>query len=304
VKKALLLIGIISLCSICIFADDVDIPLLSIEGANWTKEELAYIRLLNKKGSIKVATQISSAVYFPNKEGSITGFQYLVLKEFADLAKIDIDIKLVSWNDYFHKDGEDLEKAKLDPNYSYVPSLIEDVELYMDGITELPWREKMFNIVTYIPSRQMIVSRVDDKPEQISELNNKTCVMVNNTSMALNLLKLKDDYQIDFNCISITDFDMMDKMVAESKVDFTVYDSDRAFASLKNFDNLTILWPVSEIQMIGWAINKKNKLLKTILDKYISYAQENSILDKHWKRSYGVSFIDYMNILNLGGPEY
>ncbi|MFT5451029.1 MAG: membrane-bound lytic murein transglycosylase MltF [Enterobacterales bacterium] len=299
--------GILSLCSVSILALEVDIPLLSIEGANWTKEESAYIRLLNKKGSIKVATRIISTVYLPQKDGSITGFHYNVLKEFADLAKIDLDIKLVSWNDYFHKNAEDLEKAKLDLNYSYVPSLIEDVDLYLDGITELPWREKMFDIIKYIPSRHMIISRFENHPKQISDLNNKSCVMAQNTSMALNLSKLKDDYRLNFNCISVTDSEkmkMMDEMVAEGKVDFTVYDSDRAFSSLMNFDNLTILWPVSEIQMMGWAINKKNKMLKNILDKYISYAQKNAILDKYWKRSYGVSFIDYMKVLNIGVPKH
>ena len=95
-NKKLSLIGILYLCSLSIIAQDVDIPLLSIEEANWTKEESDYIMALNKKGSIKIATKISSAVYLPHKNSSNTGFHYSVLKEFADLAKIDIDIKLVN----------------------------------------------------------------------------------------------------------------------------------------------------------------------------------------------------------------
>ena len=207
------------------------------------------------------------------------------------------------WNDYFYKKDEDLARAKLDPNYSYVPSLIEHVDLYIDGITALAWREQMFDIVKYVPSRQMLVSRVVNKPEQISELNNKSCVTVSDTSMERNLNKIKKTNNIDFNCITIKSFDLMDKMVSEGQVDFTVYDSDRAFAALKNFENLTILWPISELQLMGWAINKKNKTLKSILDKYIKYAQENAILDKYWKLSYGVTFVDYLKVLNLGVSE-
>ena len=303
VKASVALLGLLYICSSACSAPLIDIPLLSIKGADWTSEEVVYIKAMNQKGSIKIATKISSAVYIPYEDGSATGFHYSVLKEFADLAKVNIEIKLVTWNDYFYKKGEDLSIAKVDPNYSYVPSLIEDVDLYLDGITAVFWREQMFDIVKYVPSRQMLISRVDNQPRKISELNNKSCVMVNNTSMERNLEKIKNVHFIGFNCITVNDFDTMDAMVSEGEVDFTVYDSDRAFSALDNYKNLTILWPISELQLMGWAINKKNKIFKGILEKYIKYAEENGILDKYWKRSYGVTFVEYLKVLNLGVSE-
>ena len=121
--------------------------------------------------------------------------------------------------------------------------------------------------------------------------------------MEKNLNQIKKVYNIDFNCMTINDFDLMDSMVSEGKADFTVYDSDRAFTALNNYQNLTILWPISELQLMGWAINKENKILKGILVKYIKYAQENAILDKYWKLSYGVTFVEYLKVLNLGVSE-
>lgn len=301
VKVRSALLGLLYLFACSAFA--IDIPLLSIKGADWTREEVAYIKAMNQKGSIKIATKVSSVVYVPHENGPPTGFHYSVLKEFADLAKIKIEIKLVTWNDYFYKKGEDLARAKIDQNYSYVPSLLEDVDLYVDGITALSWREKMFDIVKFVPSRQMLISRAENKFGQISELNNKSCVMVKNTSMELYLEKIKNVHQIDFNCVTVNNFDSMDLMVSEGKVDFTVYDSDRAFTALHNYENLTILWPISDLQLMGWAINKENKILKGILEKYIKYAQENAILDKYWKLSYGVTFVEYLKILNLGVSE-
>jgi membrane-bound lytic murein transglycosylase MltF len=303
VKAKLALLGLLYVYSSACFAFAIDIPLLSIKGADWTSEEVAYIKAMNQKGSIKIATKISSAVYIPHEDGPPTGFHYSVLKEFADLAKINIEIKLVSWNDYFYKKGEDLARAKEDKNYSYIPSLIEEVDLYVDGITALSWRERMFDIVKFVPSRQMLISRVDNKFRQISELNNKSCVMVKNTSMERTLEKIKNVHHIDFNCVTVNDFDTMGSMVSEGKVDFTVYDSDRAFTALNNYQNLTILWPISELQLMGWAINKENKILKGILEKYIKYAQENAILDKYWELSYGVTFVEYLKVLNLGVLE-
>jgi len=299
-KPSLVFVGLLYLWAFTCAASEVDIPLLSLKGVSWTSDELAYIKELNRKGSINIATKTSTAVYLPHKDGSISGFHYNVLKEFADLAKIDIDFQLVTWNDYFYKKGEDLEKVKIDPSYSYVPTLIENVDLYLDGITVLPWREKLFDIVKIVPSRAMLISRIDNIPEQISDLNNKICVMVINTSMEQTLEKIKSANHIDFTYINPDNFDAMDKMVSEGKADFTVYDSDRAYVALEKYKNLTIAWPVGELEIMGWAINKNNKLFKGILDKYIKYAQESAILDKYWKQAYGVTFVEYLKVLNLG----
>jgi membrane-bound lytic murein transglycosylase MltF len=125
-------------------------------------------------------------------------------------------------------------------------------------------------------------------------------VTVNHTSLEQNISKIKHANNIDFNCTTISEFDAMDAMVSRGQVDFTVYDSDRAYVALKRYKNLTILWPISELQVMGWAVNKKKKILKGVMEKYIMYAQENAILDKYWQRSYGVTFVDYLKILNLG----
>lgn len=77
------------------------IPLLSIPNTNWTSEESAYLRQLHQRGSIKIATKISSAVYMPEADGSNSGFHYNVLKEFALLANIEVEVRLVPWSEYF-----------------------------------------------------------------------------------------------------------------------------------------------------------------------------------------------------------
>ena len=275
------------------------IPLLQIPGAAWTDEEERCIQALHQRGRIDIATKISSAVYLPQPDGSIRGFHYNVFKAFADLAGIDIGIRLVPWNDYFYKAGEDLEKAKADARYAYVPTLIEQVDLYIDGITVLPWREKMFDIIKFVPSRQMIVSRKGHEPLALEDLDKKICAMVKDTSMELNLENIARERNIRFSYVYTEDFDAMDRMVAEDKADFTVYDSDRAFAACYHYPNLTIAMPISETEMMGWAINKDNGVLERIIEKYLRYAQETGILDKYWQEEYGVSFIGYLRILKL-----
>ncbi len=292
-------VALLLACTVASAAHDASIPLLSMKGANWSAEEGTYIRALHKKGSIRIATKLGATIYMPQQDGSITGFHYQVLNEFAKLAKVRIDIKLVTWSEYFYKKGEDVERVKTDPDYTYVPTLIDNVDLYLDGITVLPWREKMFDIVKIVPSRQMIVARKDNKPRQVADLNDKVCAMVKNTSMEFNLEKLKRTEHIHFTYINAEDFDALDRMVSTGQADFTVYDSDRAFVALANYKNLDIAWPISELEIMGWAVNKKNTVLKHVLEKYIRYAQETAILDTYWKQSYGVTFIEYLNVLKL-----
>jgi membrane-bound lytic murein transglycosylase MltF len=280
-----------------------NIPLLSLEGINWTAQERAYIKALNQKGSIKIATKISKAVYFPTKDGSISGFHYSVLKAFSDLAKIKVDIKLVEWKDYFYKKGGDLNRVSTDPNYRYVPTLIENVDIYLDGITSLPWREKMFDIIKFVPSRQLIIARKKIVLNTISDLSGKNCAMVKHTSMEQNLLEIARAKNIKLTFIYAKNFEETEQLVSSGKADFTVFDSDRAFAALKRYDNLTIAWPISDVQIMGWAIHKKQKVLNNILQKYLNYAQHTGILDKYWFNHYGVTFIEYLRVMNIVGSS-
>jgi membrane-bound lytic murein transglycosylase MltF len=301
--KSLLVLVTIFFSVVCVAKDDA-IPLLSITGANWSSDEVTFIRALHQKGSLKAATRDSSPVYQRHKDGSTTGFHYNVLKGFTDLTKIALELEIVSWDSYFYKQNEDIRKVQNDPSYSFIPTLIGNVDLYLDTITTLPWREKMFDIIKYVPARQMIISRKNNIPDRIQDLDNKSFALIKHTSMEENIKQLEKNNNINIIYQFANSFDALDKMVSTGQVDFTVYDSDQAFSALKNFDNLTIAWPVSDVQMMGWGINKNNPLLKSVLEKYIKFAQETGMLDKYWKRSYGVKFVEYLNILNLGATRH
>ncbi|MFT6153845.1 MAG: membrane-bound lytic murein transglycosylase MltF [Bermanella sp.] len=277
------------------------IPLLSIESISWTEEETAYIKALNHKGKIVVATKINKSAYYPLKNSGISGFHYSALKKFSDLAQIKIDIKLVKWKEYFHKQGKDLTRVKTEIDYQYTPTLIENVDIYLDGITSTPWREKMFDIIKFVPSRQMIITRKDTLHNNLSDLNGKICAMVKHTSMEQNLLKIMHTKKINIIFMYVNNFEEMEQLVSSGKADFTIFNSDRAFSVLRTYDNLTIAWHISEIQVMGWAINKKEYVLKSILKKYLNYAQNSEILDKYWFAHYGVPFIEYLRVINIAG---
>lgn len=275
-----------------------DIPLLHVKRIVWTDQEVQFIQALHQKGSISVASEISYSVYEPQADGTIRGFHYHVLEEFSKLVNIRVNILTVNWNDYFFKKGESVERVKTDPNYTYTPELLEKVDLYVEGITALPWREQLFDIIKFVPSRQLLVIRKDQRIDNYADLNHKTCVMVKNTSMEFNLEKTKKEHHIQFDYIYVDDFDLMDQMVSQKKADFTVFDAVRAFEAIYEYKNLTIGMPVSGIEMLGWGIHKKNTILKSIIEKYLNYAQRQGIFDKYWEQDYGITFVEFLRVLD------
>ena len=198
------------------YGSEQDIPLLHVKGIVWTDQEVAFIQALHKKGRIPAASEISCSVYLPQPDGSIRGFHYHVPDEFTKLLDIQVNIVTVNWNDYLYKSGERVERVKTDPNYTYTPELLEKVDLYVEGITTLPWREQLFDIIKFVPSQQILVIRKGARINHYADLNRKTCVMVRNTSMAFNLEKIKAaHHQLD--SIYVDDFDLMDQTVSQKK---------------------------------------------------------------------------------------
>jgi hypothetical protein len=80
---------------------------------------------------------------------------------------------------------------------------------------------------------------------------NNVCVMAANTSMQQNLQALEKAYPANSAYLYISDFDLMEAMVARGDADFTVIDGDRDFSALNQYDNLTIGWPISAPKLGG-----------------------------------------------------
>lgn len=274
------------------------IPILNEKSIKFTEEEEKFIKELNKRGELKIGSTYQENTYFVDKNGNISGFHYKMAKEFAKMTGVKLNIKIIEdWSSYFSKKGENIEKVKTDSAYSYTPDLFGEVELYVAGITALPWREKLFDIVKFIPNKQVIICRKDEKVSSIKELNNKSIVFVKNSSFEGNFMKILKEKKLNTQIIYVDDFRESPKMVAESKHIFTIDDCDNAFKFISEYPILTIAFPISDFEMIGWGVSKNNKIFSSILTKYFKYAKEKGIMDKYWKEELGVTFSEYMKVL-------
>jgi len=264
---------------------------------NFTKIEREYISKLKKKKILKIASREKKTVYEPQKDGTAKGFNYLLVKSFTDYLGIELEVKTVSFSDYFNKDGKTPEIAKTEINYSYTPDLIKEVDLYVDSITILPWREKLLRFVKIIPTMQLIITRKGEKIKTLEELKGKLIAVTPQTSYAERLKEIEIQLNTKFKYFETATTDLMMEAVANKKADLTLRDSNRVIYLIKSGKQLSVNIPASEVQYLAWALKKDDETLASILEKYIEYAEKNGIMNKFWVTNYEISLQEYKKLL-------
>jgi len=174
----------------------------------------------------------------------------------------------------------------------------EEVDLFIDNLTLLPWREKLLAFVKVIPVKQMLLSRKGEEIKSLDELKGKKISVKPSTSYAGSFEKLETKLNTKFNIVKVKTTGDMPKFVSEKRADITVQDSHRCIKMVQKYKNLNINMAITEVEYTGWATKKDNTLLVSIVNKFIDYMQKSGKIDKYWKKEYNISFSDYLEIID------
>ncbi len=261
------------------------------------KHEQDVLNKLKKKGHLYIATRDKITVYEPQKNGTIKGFHYNLIKYIASEMGVKLKIKKVSFSDYFNKNGKLPKNVKTDNSVVYTPDLIKNVDLYVDVITILPWRDELLDFIQITPVKQIVVTRKNGKIDNNEGLKGKKIAMQMASSYATRAQKIEKDLGIKFNFLEVNETGDMPVAVAEGKADVTFQDSDMALLTVSKHKNLTLCYPVTDTQYLGWAVRKGNGALKGLIEKYIKYAKDKGVLDKLFKQRYGMTLIEYLKLI-------
>jgi len=272
-----------------------DIPLF--KQLNLTKEEEDYLQEIKDSKTLNVAMRKLKAVYYPEGD-NISGYHYKVIKHFADSLNVELKVHEVDISNYFEIDGTVPPRVKEDVELIYSPDLFEEVEIYCDTLTPLPWREKLVKFIPFLPIREVVVHNDDILIETIEDLNNKTIAFQTDSSYGNTLKQLEEDFDFSFNLVHTDTTTEPFELVVSGEVDLTIVDSDKAIIESSNSDNLKIGIPVTDIQLIGWAVRKDNNIMASILEKYIDYMINSGTLDAYWTEVYDAPFKSYLTYLD------
>lgn len=296
----LLVIGVLLLqgCQNDVELQDISIGEMPLfKELNLTQEEEAYLQDIKDSNNLNVAMRNLTAVYHPEGE-NISGYHYKVIKYFADSLNVKLNVTVVDISNYFEMDGTVSDRVKEDPDYVYTPDLFDQVEIYCDTLTPLPWREKLVRFIPFLPIREVVVHAENTVINTLEDLNHKTLAFQKDSSYGNTVKSLEENFNYTFNLKPTETSTQPFELIASGEVDATIVDSDKAIIESTNFDNLQIGIPVTDIQLIGWAVRKDNAIMASILEKYIDYMITSGRFDAYWTEVYDAPFKSYLTYLD------
>lgn len=268
-----------------------------IEAMNLTREELAYIDNLRKRGNVRIALQNNVVGYNPDAQVQ-TGYNYLLAEDFAKVIGVDLEMVIVDqFTRFFWKNGETPEEVKTNSAYFYVPDLFEEVDIYADNLTHLPWRSQILNQIEGVPVSTVVVQKKGSQIESMKDLDGMTVALNRDTSYEVVLNNIVKDQGIQVEIYDVFNDVGAYEAVIDGQADVTITDSDLAFLILRDYPDLEIVLQASKTQFLGWAVKKEDDVLASILTKYMEAMKANGKFDQYWETTYGVSYPEYMRLL-------
>ena len=226
-------------------------------------KDVVLTRILDEN-MLVATTDYNSTNYFVYR-GEPMGYQYELLKSFADYLNVKLEIKII--ND-IESSFQCIEKYNCD--------------LMALGLTVTKERSKWVDFsIPLSHTRQMLVQR---KPknwrkmgtmDQINshlirntlDLAGKTIHIQKNTIFETRLHNLSDEIGADIHIVEHPDATVEEliDMVAKGKIEYTISDEHIALVNQKYYPDIDVKTPISFPQNIAWAIKKGSTgLLDTI----------------------------------------
>jgi membrane-bound lytic murein transglycosylase F len=221
-----------------------------------------------KDGKLTVLAENSSTSFFIYR-GRKMGFEYEVLKEFANELGVELEIKIVNNLDELTQLLNDGEGDIIACNYTITKERCKLID---------------FSLPT-MRSEQVLIQRKPSgwekmKPYQLrekllidpSQLAHKKISVWKNSSYYQRLKHLQEEIG-DTIFIQQQDGQMgaeeLIEMVSEGMIDYTITESNLARINQRFYENIDISLGISVKQKIGYGIRKSSPLLKARLDKWL-----------------------------------
>lgn len=250
-----------------------------------------------KRGKLTVLAENSSTSFFIYR-GKKMGFEYEMLKEFANEIGVTLEIKIVGNMDNLIQMLNDGEGDVIACNYTITRE-----------------RNKLIDFsVPFIRSPQVLIQRKPVgwekmKPEELKNklirdpalLAHKKVHVWKNSSYYQRLDHLQDEIG---DTILIEEEDgligteEMIEMVSEGLIDYTVAEENIARVNERFFDNLDVNTALSVRQKIAFGLRKSSPLLNARLDKWL-----NQFMEKKTFRYLKSKYFELKN-LPINSPDY
>jgi membrane-bound lytic murein transglycosylase MltF len=265
-----------------------------------TDREQEYVHSLGERGGLKVAISNEPSIYEVLADGSVAGIHYHMVLHLAGLLDLPVEFVPVYFNRFFSLNGGFPERVKTDPDYSYTPDLLREVDFYAGALSPLSWREKFLNFIPVFHSRLIFITRRGGEISTPEDLRGKRVALIANTSYQEWFEGLEGVVPANVEYIdSLTGLETMAK-VARGEADVTISDANLAIAQIQEFPDLNVTVAGKKVYTLCWAAAKGNEPMISILEKFMALIQSNGVFEAFWFDYYGISTVDYLDLIGFG----
>lgn len=236
---------------------------------------------IKENGEITVIMTNNANVYYSYRD-EYMGFEYDLVKKFAEFLDVKLKVVTPGWNDMFNA----LNSGKGD--------------MIAAGVTITPPRKELADFSQgYLDVQQQVVVHKSNRSiKKIKDLSGEKIHIRSQTSYEERLKELqKNGLDIEIVYHKNVPTEELIQMVSEKKIRITVADSNIARLNQRYYPDIKIAFPISEPQSLGWAVRKNsNRLLKEI-NKFFDKIEKNGTFGQIYERYYrNVSIFDYVDI--------
>ncbi len=213
-----------------------------------------------KSGRLSVLTD-SSRLGFATNGDSVYGFQYEIVKAFADT--LGLELVMTKQSD-LKACMEDLKSGDYDIIASFIPITSE-------------WKKEALFTMPLFTSRQVLVQRLN--PDTIKtkfitkhfQLLNDTICIPYNSPYKMRLNHLSDELAGPIHILEIKDLssEQIVKLVSDGKIKYTICDEQFAKRLKIQYPNIDISLPIGFEQQQAWVVHIKSPLLLAKLNEFL-----------------------------------
>jgi membrane-bound lytic murein transglycosylase F len=214
-----------------------------------------------KSGRLSVLTE-SSSVGFSVKSEGVLGFQYEIVKAFADSLGLEL---LISEQNDMKVCVTGLESGDYNLIANFVPTTTE-------------WNEKLLFTLPILSSRQVLVqlaandSDITKTISSVLELANDTIYIPINSVYKMRLQNLSNEIAEKIVVLEMNDVssEQMVRLVAKGIIKQTICEEQLARKMKLQYPEIDISLPIGFSQNLAWAVHPHSPLLQERLNAFLS----------------------------------
>lgn len=232
------------------------------------------------------------------------GFFQELFDEAMNFLGLKYLVRPSSFSEYFVINGEVPAQVYTDPDFTYRPSLLDEVSVYVTDFSILAWREKLVDFVPLLPTRMVFIAREGEAFSQVSNLDGKRVLTSPGTSYERILTELIQEHGIQPVLVEVPPNATFARFLLDGEVDAAPNDSLYAIRSLRNLPGLVITLPIAEYDMLAWAVDPEKPELKLVLDYAVGELQSQGLFNELLLEHFGITLDDYLSVISWGSGVF